>query len=393
LFLLDIFIVTIAVIFVGFYVFYYLICFRYSKLKRVGTYPSFASDSLPMVSMIVPVYNESRVIEQKIDNLSQIDYPKNKLEVVFVDGGSDDGTVKKIKNLSSKVNFTLKTVEQGSRKGFNAAVIEGFYATKGDVIFITGAETQYESNALRIMVDHFADPRVGAVNGAMRVSNVGEGLSTELETAYRGLYDFVRLAESNLDSPFDIKGEIAASRRSICQHLVDNPAMSRKGCIDACFSFQAKMDSYRTVYDPRAVYYEPAPKSMHDSFKQQVRRGATLIENMLAFKNILLKRKYGRFGMLIMPAHFLMLIVMPFLFIVTAGGFVALAVLNPSNYFLAALCVVGGLSLLLSRRIQAFAKTQIVLIFVCMKMLRGVETQKFERLSSVRPEGKQMEVK
>ena len=188
-----------------------------------------------------------------------------------------------------------------------------------------------------------------------------------------------------MDSPFDIKGEIAASRRIICEHLVMNAEMSRKGCIDACVSFQAKKDGYKTVYEPRAVYYEPAPETMQDSFKQQSRRAATLIQNMLAFKSLMFKRKYDLLGVLIMPAHFLMLLIMPFLFLIGIAGFLMLVAWNPFNYLIIGLLVVLVLGLLLSKKAQAFAKTQMSLVFACLKMLRGVETQKFERLTSVRP--------
>jgi hyaluronan synthase len=382
----EISVLASAGFFIGFYVFYYLLCLRYSRIRKVSNENSLGTNCMPKVSFIVPIYNESKVIAQRIRNFQEIDYPKEKLEVVFVDGGSEDGTVEKIESLAKDSPLSMKIVEQGSRKGFNAAVIEGFHRTDGEIIFITGAETQYAPDAVGIMVKYFADPTIGAVNGTMKVSNIGEGLSTELETSYRGLYDFVRLAESNMDCPFDIKGEISASRRDVCQHLVENVEMSRKGCIDACISFQAKKDGLRTVYDPRAVYYEPAPKSMHDSFKQQIRRAATLIENMLAFKGLLFKPRYSLFGMLIMPAHFLMLIVLPFLFLAAIIGFLVLTAFNPFDYVLIGLLFASILVLLLSRRIQAFAKTQVALIVACLKMVKGTETQKFERLSSVRPD-------
>lgn len=386
LLILEAFVFAVAGVFIGFYVFYYLVCLRYSRMRKAGDEGPSKSDYLPSVSFIVPTYNENKVITERINNFRDMNYPKEKLEVVFVDGGSNDGTVETMKSYSENLPFQTKIVEQGSRKGFNAAVIEGFHSTVGEIIFITGAETQYASETVRIMVGHFSDPTVGAVNGTMRVNNPEKGLSTELETAYRGLYDFIRQAESNMDSPFDIKGEIAASRRAICQHLVENPAMSKKGCIDACVSFQAKKDGLRTVYEPRAVYYEPAPETMQDSFKQQSRRAATLIENMLVFKDLMLKRRYDLFGMLIMPAHFLMLLVLPFLFLIALASFLALVVLNPYEYFIVSLLIVVFLAVLLSKKVQAFSKTQMALIYACLKMLRGVETQKFERLSSVRPD-------
>jgi poly-beta-1,6-N-acetyl-D-glucosamine synthase len=322
---------------------------------------------------------------KKVQNFLQIKYPQDKLEVVFVDGGSQDGTVKELEKSLANVSYTSRIIEQGSRKGFNSAVVEGFQQTTGDIIFITGAETEYEPNAVRLIVDHFADPNVGAVNGTMRINNLGDALSTKIEESYRNYYDFLREAESKMDSLFDIKGEIAAARRNICQHLVDKSSLLKRGCIDACFSFQAKEDNFISIYEPRAVYYEPAPEKIRDSFKQQIRRGATLIENMLSFRNLIFKRRYGKFGMVIMPAHFMMLLVLPFLFVASILGVLTITIFNPINYLLLGVIIAALIVFVVSRGVQAFVKVQVVLIYTVLKMLLGIDTQKFERLKSVRP--------
>ncbi len=377
-------IVTIG-LFIGFYISYYLICLRYVRKRSPVDDSHFEEQKLPKVSLIVPVYNEARIMDRKIRNLEQINYPSEKLEVVFVDGGSKDGTVEQIESLSKNVPYTQQIIRQGSRKGFNSAVVEGFQQSTGEIIFVTGAETEYEPKAVRLIVDHFANPKVGAVNGTMKISNLGEGTSTKIEASYRSFYDFIREAEGKIDSPFDIKGEIAATRRSICQNIVGKDELIRRGCIDACFSFQAAEEGFRTIYEPHAVYFEPAPGTMRDSFKQQIRRGATLIQNMLCYKNMILRPKYGKFGLIIMPAHFLMLVVLPFFFFASIVSILLLTVFAPLNYFLIGAIFLGFLSLIFSRGIQAFAKVQLVLILVIFRMLFGIDTQKFERLSSVRP--------
>jgi cellulose synthase/poly-beta-1,6-N-acetylglucosamine synthase-like glycosyltransferase len=371
-------------VFVGFYFFYYAICWwsiRANKFRKKTD-----KNSFPTVSIIIPLYNEVKVLSRKIENLKELNYPKEKLEIVFVDGGSTDGGVELLEKLTEQSELTIKNVFQGSRKGFNNAVIEGFAETTGDIICITGAETEYDPEALNIMMRHFTDSRIGAVTGKQKIKNVDDGYSPKLEIAYRDLYDFVREGEGYIDSPFDLKGEISAARREILKALVENSELSRKGCIDACFSFQGRMDGYKTVYEPDAVYYELSPKLMRDSFKQQIRRAATLIENMLAYKNMIFNKKYGAFGMLIMPAHFLMLVILPYLFVLASIGMVVLAVLHPSNLLFLSIVVVGLLCLFLSRRVKAFVKAQIALIVATLTLLRGAETQKFERLQSARPD-------
>jgi biofilm PGA synthesis N-glycosyltransferase PgaC len=375
---------TSVTLFIGFYLFYLAVCIRYTKAKNVKPSTFSTSKNFPTVSIIIPTYNEAKVISRKMANLQALHYPKDKLQIVFVDGGSTDGTAELIEELAKHSGLSVTIVQQGRRKGFNNAVIEGFAKTAGEIICITGAEIEYDPEALNIMIENLTDPRIGAVTGKQKIKNVEDGYSPKLEVAYRSLYDFLREAESCIDSPFDIKGEICAARRNIVAHLAKKPELSEKGCIDCCISFQAKMDGYKTVYDPEAAYYELSPKSIQDSFKQQIRRAATLIENMMAFKGMILNKKFGSFGMLIMPAHFLMLIILPFLLLMGSIGIAMIVILDLSNYLLLALVGIVLLAILVSSQIQAFVKTQIVLVIATLQLLIGVETQRFERLSSTR---------
>jgi biofilm PGA synthesis N-glycosyltransferase PgaC len=371
-------------IFIGFYATYYIICWWKIKSNSSRKDVPFNSNT-PLVSIIVPVYNELKVLGRRIENFKELDYPKDKLEIVFVDGGSTDGSVPLLERIAEERTLNIKNFFQGSRKGFNSAVREGFALTSGEVIFISGAETEYDSYALNMILRHFADSTIGAVTGKQKIKNLTDGYSPKLETAYRDLYDFIRQGESYIDSPFDLKGEISAARREIVKALVENPALYKKGCIDACFSFQGKLSGYRTVYEPKAIYYELSPKSIKDSFKQQTRRAATLIENMWAFKELILNKKFGAFGLLIMPAHFFMLVVLPYILLIASIGLIMLPLLYPFNLLFFTISIVCLLGILVSRKVKAFIKTQLALIVATLKLMRGTETQKFERLESARP--------
>ena len=369
-------------IFCMFYLCYLGICLLVSRAKPDHQL-QLSNGFSGRVSIIIPTFNEASAIRRRFDNIRDINFPKERLEVVFVDGGSTDGTTDLLRSLAKDASFDVRIISQTHRKGFNNAVIEGFGATSGDVICITGAETEYDSNALNSMLKHFANPEIGAVTGKQKVRSQ-QGYSPKLEVAYRELYDVVREAESKIDSPFDIKGEISASRRSVMAHLVERPGLSQKGAIDTCISFQAKVDHYRTVYEPEAVYYERSPGSVLDSLHQQTRRAATLIENMLEFKGLILNRKYGCFGTLIMPAHLLMLVILPLLLLVGIVAVAGAIVLSSFDPILLLSSGVALVAIVLSSHLQAFFKTQLSLILAVIGSLIGIETQRFARIASTR---------
>ncbi len=369
-------------IFIGFYLLYLTICLLVARITHTKpTIPTTAYS--PRVSIIIPTYNEAEVIQRKIQNLCALHYPKHKFEAIFVDGASNDGTVDLLERSAKETDFIIKVIRQAERNGYNNAVIEGFAASNGELICLTGAETEYDPEALNIMVARLSDPMIGAVTGKQRLK-VQDGYSPKLETAYRSLYDFVREAETKIDSPFDIKGEISAARREIIACLVEKPEFSNKGNMDCCISFQARMNQQRTVYEPRAVYTELPPRTIRDSFKQTTRRAVLLVQNMMIFKEMILNRKYGLFGILIMPAHFLMLVVLPYLLALVSIGLIIAFVLQPSNYLLGSVIGFGLLAIIASSALQAFLKTQLTLVIGGFTLLFGTETQKLERLPSTR---------
>lgn len=368
-----------------FYIFYYLVCLFYGNRQNKSV--SIITHN-PMeyhtVSFIIPVYNENTVIKKKFENLHELIYPKDKLEIIFVDGGSTDDTIKNIENCMSVYDLNIKIVKQGRRLGFNKAVIDGFNESSGDIIFIPGAETIYAPNILQKMVPYFSDSNVGAVNGRQIITNLDEGISPKHEFAYRNMQEILRAGESNLDTLFDVKGEIVAGRRIICEKLVNNPEFGNKGCIDACFFFQSRMDGYASIYEPEAIYYETSPTSITDSYKQRLRRAATLIQNMFIFKEMLFNKKYGLFGMFIMPSHFLMLTIFPYIFLFDFIMFIFLNIIQFPNLLYILILIISSFLLLLSNTLQSFIKLQIILIIANIKLLIGTETQKFERIESTR---------
>jgi len=366
-----------------FYAFFFLVL-CYCNRKKENDKGS--SDFLyPNISMIVPVFNEGKIIQSKIENLLELDYPKSKLEVIFVDGNSTDNTPDIISSYAISHEF-ISLVRQRNRKGYNAAVFDGFRGSTGEIIVITQADALYEPDALKYLVRHFGDPKIGAVTGKQLIMNENEGLATEFESAYRRFYDFVRTAETRLDSPFDVKGEICAIRREICEHLLSsNPKLLTKACVDCCLSCQARLEGYRTVFEPKAKYYEHVTSTLKDRMKQQVRRGTILIESLLLYKKMLFNKKYGLFGLIVLPAHLFMLVILPWLFALGSISFLILFVTYPTNFLILLIIVLAGL-LLKPKLFLSFMQSQIALVVASLRVAMARKSQMIEQLPSTRPQ-------
>ena len=174
-----------------------------------------------------------------------------------------------------------------------------------------------------------------------------------------------------MDSTPDSKGEILAVRRKICENLSQRIHLSPSASFDCCIPYQARLEGYRTVFEPQAVYYEYAPSSFMDRMRQQIRRAAILMGSLLLFRNMIMNKKYGKFGSIIVPVHFVMQVILPWLFVL---GFISLLIttmLNPSStiIFWGALLLMAILVSLKNRMLLlSFIQSQLALVIATLRV-------------------------
>jgi len=178
----------------------------------------------------------------------------------------------------------------------------------------------------------------------------------------------MRMAETEMDSTLDSKGEILAMRRSVCKRVLAKLELSPNASFDSCVPYQAKLEGYRTIYEPRARYYEYAPSTFMDRMRQQIRRASVLIGSMLLFKNLFMNKKYNKLGLVIMPAHFIMLLILPWLFL---SGSVCLLILTMMNPIWLVLWTMPLMALLISKSrlfLLSFIQSQIALMIAALRV-------------------------
>jgi biofilm PGA synthesis N-glycosyltransferase PgaC len=262
----------------------------------------------PFVTILIPTYNEEKVIENRIKNLKFLDYPKDKFEVLIVDSGSTDRTINilnEIHGISEFSDMNIKIISEDKRNGKASAINFGKKYARGDIILVTDANTIFNNSALREMMPHFKDPKVGGVGGRLWVANSDDKNAVKA-AFYWDLENVMRIGEAALDSACLFQGEINAWRKDLVDANIE--IISE----DLDMSIKIRQKNYKIEYEPNAIAYEPSPTTVSD---QIIQRKRTCIGTI---KTIFHHWKYiiftgNLYTSLILPSHKFLAVISPFI--------------------------------------------------------------------------------
>jgi cellulose synthase/poly-beta-1,6-N-acetylglucosamine synthase-like glycosyltransferase len=235
------------------------------------------SGELPNVSLIVPAHDEQLVIERKLANARELDYPSDRLELIVASDGSWDRTAELAR--AGGADLVLELSRGGKVAALNAAVREA----TGEILAFSDANSYWQPDALRRLVDRFADRRVGYACGQVHFEG-GEGGNQE------GLYwryeMAVRSLETRLAGITAGNGGIYAVRREAYIEL--DPSRGQ----DIGFPFELTKRGWRAVYEPSAVAEEKMAPTVEGEFRRKRRMMWGLWDVMLRW-GMLDPRGYG----------------------------------------------------------------------------------------------------
>jgi len=218
----------------------------------------------PMVSIVIPAYNEEAVIVAKLDNALALDYPPGKLEILVASESNDrtDGLVsERARANPGRVVLLGSTVRRGKVANLHRAVP----ATRGEILVFTDANAMFRRDALRKMVRWFADPGVGSVSGRLALRAPSGSASGRSEGFYWDVEMRVKKASSALGSLPGANGSLFAIRRSLYRPISD-----RRGD-DFELPIRTIIDGYASILEPDAVSEEYASPRYRDEFRRKVR--------------------------------------------------------------------------------------------------------------------------
>lgn len=234
---------------------------------------------LPTVTLIVPACNEERWIARKIENSLALDYPRERLEIIIASDGSDDRTVAIAQNYEAN---ELSVVAFPSRVGKQEVLNRLVPRARGEIIAMTDANALLAPDALRQLVQPFADPRVGCAIGG-RVCIVQErSVASVAESLYWRYESWIKRAESRAHSCLAATGQLYAVRRSLFPHV------ERVG-EDFYIPMRVLASTGRRIaYVPEAVAAIPAAASLTIEFERKTRAHVAFLISLPLLREVLL---------------------------------------------------------------------------------------------------------
>jgi cellulose synthase/poly-beta-1,6-N-acetylglucosamine synthase-like glycosyltransferase len=228
------------------YVGYPLLIYVLGRLRRR---PTERKDICPTVSLLVPAYNEGRMIRAKIENCLKLDYPRDRLEILVASDGSTDATGRVIAEATKAGR--IRGVVFPERRG-KAAVLNDLVAmASGEILVLSDATTMVEPGSIRAFVSNFADPRVGCVSGIYRLVASNGDSSAGPESLYWRYERFIRESESRLGAMLGAHGALYSLRRALFEPI---PPGTRNE--DFTLPIGILMRGYRSIYETRAIASE-----------------------------------------------------------------------------------------------------------------------------------------
>jgi len=330
-------------IFLGTYLAYFLYLNKYVgktwDIKADGKFE-------PEVSILIPVHNEEANIESKLENVGNVLYSKEKMEIMVADDASNDNTVDKVESFMQKYpNLTIKLVRQNPRAGKSAALNKALQVSTKPIVIVSDADTSWPPDILRKALPYLADQNVGAVTGRGVNVNVGESWVTRAEEYYLQLANFVRLGESKIHSTIRFEGGFCAYKRDAFDHFDCDT-----GSDDSGTALKVVSKGFRTILAPEIVFYTSFPTSLLAKLKIKVRRANQLTGLWVKCLKLLFKGKLS-FPKRIAIAEIALFIFNPIIFLILTASGIVLIVTSPfSPLSLAIIFSVLGL-LVLARHI------------------------------------------
>lgn len=245
---------------------------------------------LPKVTVLIPAFNEAKVIEDTIRNKLTQNYPAELIDIIVISDESEDETDQIVKQIAAgnpRVVLVRQTPRQGKTAGINLAMQQA----QGEIIIFSDANSHYEQNAIGNLVACFSDPQVGYVTGKMIYVNSDGSLVGDGCNAYMKYENHMRALETQVDSVVGVDGGIDAIRKELYQ------PMNADQLPDFVLPLKVVTQGKRVIYCESALLNEESLSNSQSEFRMRVRVSLRAYWAMKDMKHLFNPFQYGVFSL------------------------------------------------------------------------------------------------
>jgi biofilm PGA synthesis N-glycosyltransferase PgaC len=329
------FVLSISIFSLGLLSLLYFPLSLYFELRRRRP-PVFETET-PLVSVVVPAYNEGKVIANCIESILADDYPNK--EIILVDDGSTDDTLAIMQRYAHLPNVIV----MGKHNGGKAAALNcGIQYARGEILFFVDSDGIFAESTIREMLKGFDSLKVGAVCGSDEPVNLDRPQLHLAALCQHVGTGFVRRALAAINCLPIVSGNIGAFRRSVLLKT----GYFREGFIgeDLELTWRVHRAGYRVNFQPHAIVYAEAPSTLHGLWKQRVRWARGLIQTVRLHQDMFFNPRYGLFGFFL-PLNVANMLLIPVLQLLVTLLLPILVLLGHSPVSLNLLSIIGWIGL------------------------------------------------
>lgn len=277
-----------TLLFIVFYAYigYGILLYAIIRIRRMSGLASkqpYDIDYEPDVTLFIAAYNEKDFVAGKVKNSRELDYPADKLHMVWVTDGSDDGTPDLLKQFEG-----VEVHHLPQRSGKIGAMNRGMKLVNTPIVVFCDANTMLGKESIRRIVKLFSNPKVGCVSGEKRIfskdkdaaAGAGEGLYWKYEST-------LKKWDAELYSVVGAAGELFAIRTELYREVERDTLLD-----DFIISLRVAQDGYTIQYDPEAFAIETASANVKEELKRKIRISAGGIQSVVRLRSLLNIFKY-----------------------------------------------------------------------------------------------------
>jgi len=304
---------------------YGILVFTWNHFKRIFSAQKIVVNfELPAVTLIVAAFNEEAILERKIKNTLELDYPAHLLKIIFITDGSTDASQEIIGQ-----HEAIVLLHQNERKGKSAAIKRAMRFVETPVVIFSDANSMLNAASIKSIVRHYADEKVGGVAGEKKILNGHyQSVVGQAEGLYWKYESFMKKQDAEFNTVVGAAGELFSIKTELFRSFDDNLILD-----DFIISMNVCLEGYKIEYEPCAYAIETPSASLVDEEKRKVRIAAGAYQATSYLKQCLNVFKYPLLSLQYFSRRLLRWLACPVLIIIILASNISLVIDHQGNIY------------------------------------------------------------